>query len=491
MKRTILTTLLTTALCATAITAQTTERMLTLDECRQLALQNSGNSQLRQEAIETAELYRKAALAAMMPRASVRGAYSWNSQDLHLLSNQLTTTAGTVGVGADGSGYMEWANGQTAAQAGQTPLIGGDLQQANAEVTQAIADAYKTLYDQLTVDMTHIVAAQATVTQPIYTGGRLSSMYKIAASAEKIARIEADSKEADLLEKTDEAYWRVFNVAQKQELAHRYYDLLAKLQADVKELQAEGLATQSDLLKVTAKLGEAEVKRLQADNGLVLSKMALCQLTGLPLESPIRVSGAELDTTGSLRPEALEPTDVEQRRELQLLEEAQHIADQHVRLAAAGLQPSIVAQAGYLYTNPYATNGLSNDFRNRGSWNATVVMSIPIAHADDIYRLKAAKKEAHMAQLKVEESRELLTMQNTQARQKLTEAEQKVVLAQLNLKNAAEVLHMAQESFDAGMIPVGDLMQAQTAWLSASTDRIDALVELQTAAATLKKYSGN
>ena len=95
-----------------------------------------------------------------------------------------------------------------------------------------------------------------------------------------------------------------------------------------------------------------------------------------------------------------------------------------------------------------------------------------------------------MAELKVEESRELLTLQVTQARQKLMEAQQNVVLADLNLKNADQVLYMAQESFDAGMVAVGDLMQAQTAWFSASTDRIDALVNLQMATATLQKYTG-
>ena len=257
----------------------------------------------------------------------------------------------------------------------------------------------------------------------------------------------------------------------------------------MRELQAEGLATQSDLLNVTAKLGEAEVKRLQADNGLILSKMALCQVIGLPLDADIHPVDAP--ETNIADPNLLSgEVSVNNRYEMQLLQEAQKMADSHVRLAAAGLQPNIVAQANYLYTNPYAQNGLSSDFRNRGTWNAGVVVNIPIAHAEDICRLKAAKHEARMAELKVEESRELLTLQVTQARQKLMEAQQNVVLADLNLKNADQVLYMAQESFDAGMVAVGDLMQAQTAWLSASTDRIDALVNLQMATVTLQKYTG-
>ena len=352
-----------------------------------------------------------------------------------------------------------------------------------------MADAYKQLYDRLTVDMTHIVVAQVGITQPIYMGGRLHEMHKLASSAEKMAELTAESLRSDIVVKTDEAYWRVVNVEQKQQLAHKYYDLLKKLEGDVRELQAEGLATQSDLLNVTAKLGEAEVKRLQADNGLILSKMALCQVIGLPLDADIHPVDAP--ETNIADPNLLSgEVSVNNRYEMQLLQEAQKMADSHVRLAAAGLQPNIVAQANYLYTNPYAQNGLSSDFRNRGTWNAGVVVNIPIAHAEDICRLKAAKHEARMAELKVEESRELLTLQVTQARQKLMEAQQNVVLADLNLKNADQVLYMAQESFDAGMVAVGDLMQAQTAWLSASTDRIDALVNLQMATATLQKYTG-
>lgn len=462
---------------------------LTLEQCRSMALSHNTSAEMQQEAIAAAEMLKKASVAAMMPKASANAGYVWNSSDLHLLSNQLTGEWGTVGVGADGSAYLEPANGELLSHAGNTAIVGNDLTQMQAQSAQALADAYKQLYDKLTVDMTHVVVAQVGITQPIYMGGRLHEMHKLACSAEKMAELTAEGQQSDILVKTDEAYWRVVNIEQKQQLAHQYYDLLKKLEGDVRELQAEGLATQSDLLNVTAKLGEAEVKRLQADNGLVLSKMALCQVIGLPLNADIHPS--DQPAAGLADPSLLSgEVSVEQRNEMQLLEEAQKIADIHVRLAAAGLQPNIVAQANYLYTNPYAQNGLSNDFRNKGSWNAGIVVNIPIAHADDIYRLKAAKHEARMAELKVEESREMLTLQVTQARQKLMEAQQKVALADLNLKNADQVLYMAQESFSAGMVTVGDLMQAQTAWLSASTDRIDALVEKEMAISTLQKYTG-
>ena len=117
-------------------------------------------------------------------------------------------------------------------------------------------------------------------------------------------------------------------------------------------------------------------------------------------------------------------------------------------------------------------------------------MNVPIVHADDILRYKAAKHAANAVALKTEETRELLTLQTTQANQKLTEAQQKIALARLTQANAAEVLRMAQESYEAGMITLSELMQAQTAWLAAASDLVDAETEAKTTETQLRKYLG-
>ena len=159
-------------------------------------------------------------------------------------------------------------------------------------------------------------------------------------------------------------------------------------------------------------------------------------------------------------------------------------------LAAAGLQPNIVASAGYVYTNPNVENGFSNKWNSKGFFSAGVVVNVPIVHADDILRYKAAKHAANAVTLKTEETRELLTLQTTQANQKLTEAQQKIALARLTQANAAEVLRMAQESYEAGMITLTELMQAQTAWLAAASDLVDAETEAKTTETQLRKYLG-
>lgn len=466
----------------------------TLAACRDMALTKGASSRSSQEALKAAELNRKAAFAAMFPKLTANGAYMWNSEKMHLLANQTQFEFGTAGVNPDGTPYFNWSSETPLSQLA-ADLEGTKFQQPVLDIQndagQKIANAYQQVYNTMTVDMTHVVVAHVGVTQPIWAGGRLLQMYHMAQSAERIAALEAGTKHDDVIASVDEAYWRVVSVAQKKTLAENYYRLLCKLEGDVTELVKEGLATQSDLLKVRTKRGEAEVKKLQAENGLTLSRMALAQICGLPLYDVFTLDESGLGETTLAADTIDAATAAANRKELQMAEEAERVARSTAKMAAAGLQPTIAATAGYLYTNPYAENGIKSDWKGHGFFSAGVVVNVPIAHADDILRYKAAKHAANAVALKTEETRELLTLQTTQANQKLMESQQKIALARLTCNNAAEVLRMAQESFASGMISSGELMQAQTAWLAAATDLVDAETEAKVNETKVRRYIGD
>ena len=449
--------------------------LYTLQQCRELALTQSASAKSQEESRLAAKFNRQAALAAMFPRITANAAYMWNNGQVHLLPNTADLTVGTATVNADGTASFKWNE--------EIPSS-----TITDEAGQRIADGYKAVYDKFSPDLTHVLVAHVGVTQPIYVGGRLVHLYKIAKATENIATIESESRHDETIYSVDEAYWRVVSVSKKKELAEQYFQLLVQLERDVQEALAGGLATQSDLLQVMTKRGDAEVKKLQAENGLTLSNMALAQLCGLPLST-----GFILDETGL--DETTLPTDsisteaaVANRTELRLMEQAQQIAKSNAMIMAAGFQPNIVASAGYTYTNPNADNGFSSNWDGKGFFSAGVVVNLPIAHADDILRYKAAKHAANAVVHKTEETRELLTLQITQANQKLTEAQQKIALARLTQNNAAEVLRMAQESFAAGLITASELMQAQTAWLAAASELVDAQVQAKTTETQLRKY---
>ena len=465
----------------------------TLPQCREMALTTGMTAKAQEESRLAAQYNRQAALAAMFPRVTANASYMWNNADVHLLSNSTEFSFGTATVNPDGTASFTWSSQSELgkiADAAQGTALETPIRDLESKAGQHIADAYQAIYDKLSPDMSQIFVAQVGVTQPIYVGGRLIQTYKIAKATENIATLESDAKREATIYAVDEAYWRVVSVSKKKQLAEQYYNLLCQLENDVKEALAEGLVTQADLLKVTTKRGEAEVKKLQAENGLTLSNMALAQVCGLPLSTAFVLDESGLTETvlptDSLSAEAA----VANRTEMRLMEEAQKIAKSNAMLMAAGLQPNIMASAGYIYSNPNVENGFSNNWDSKGFFTAGVVVNVPIVHADDILRYKAAKHAANAVALKTEETRELLILQTTQANQKLIEAQQKIALARLTQNNAAEVLRMAQESYDAGIITASELMQAQTAWLAAATDLVDAEAEAKTTETQVRKYLG-
>ena len=476
-------------------------QVLSLTECRQLALQSNKQSQINKEQVEAAKDMKSAAVANFFPKLSANGGYVWNEKNIVLMPDALDTRVGTIhanggvdwkpnsAMGQIGTAVNNFAASMEAIAPGSGARIGAFAQGVGGAFSNGIGTIYGDLRNMLTWDVEHVFVGHVGLTQPIFVGGKVVNMYKIAKSAEHIAEIKAENDNEDLILKVDEAYWRVLSVQKKKDLAQQYYDLINKVESDVDALAEEGLATPSDQLKVKMKLAEAEQKLGMAEDGLSLSKMALCQLCGLELDYDIHVDDSSLEET-AISDTIADDMDLvlASRKEIQILEESEKIAKSTVMLTASTLMPNIVANAGYLVTNPNMQNGFSNSFR--GQFTAGVAVNIPIAHANDIYKVKAAKHQAKIVDLKLQEAREMITLQTTQSRQKVSDAQRKLARAITATGHAEENMRLAQEAWKEGMLSSTELLGAQTAWMNAETDKLDAVIELKMAQSTLNKHLG-
>ena len=450
---------------------------LTLEDCRALALESNTASKIDKEN-ELASMYmRKSMFARFFPQFSANGMYSYQSDHIRILPNTLSGNWGSIGTSGMSFNSPIW---QAATQ-------------YMPDVTNAISNIgsslYTPIYNRFDLNINHVFAGQVGVVQPIFLGGKIRETYKLARSMESIAKMQSAKDQAELIVSVDEAYWRVVSVAEKERLATQFVNLLVKLESDVTTAVEEGVATKADILSVRVKRNEAEASLAQATDGLELSQMALCQLIGLPLRTDIVLDQAGLDSVlladGTINVEEV----LANRKEIQMLAEAEKMAHTGVKLAASSLQPNIVATANYVVTNPNVHDSFSNSFS--GMWEAGVVVNIPIAHASDILMVKAAKHKANTVALQMQEAREKIELQATQSAQKVMEANKKLIRANTALTNAEENLHYAEESYAEGVVTVSTLMMAQTAWQKAYSDKIDAAIDLRMAEITLKKNTGN
>ena len=134
------------------------------------------------------------------------------------------------------------------------------------------------------------------VRQPIYMGGAIIAANKIADIGEQIAENDLDQQTQSTLYSIDQAYWLAVSLKQKQKLAISYRDLVKKLNEDVHKMIQQGVATKADGLKVDVKVNEAEMQITQAEDGLALSKMLLCQLCGIPMNQEITLADEDKET---------------------------------------------------------------------------------------------------------------------------------------------------------------------------------------------------
>lgn len=133
-------------------------------------------------------------------------------------------------------------------------------------------------------------------------GGKIIAYNKITKYAERLAESQHATGMQDLILQTDQIYWQIISLVNKKKLAENFLELVQKLDSDVDKMIKEGVATKADGLSVKVKVNEAEMMLTQVDNGLNLSKMLLCQLCGLPLETDFQLADESMKDLPFLTP---------------------------------------------------------------------------------------------------------------------------------------------------------------------------------------------
>lgn len=471
------------------------QRVLSLDSCRNMAIANNKSLLIAKERMQKAHYDRKAAFTNFLPDFSATGTYMYFSDEISLLNDGQKSALNHMGTSLQ-QGLTQAATPIIQHIAQTNPQLAASLQQAIQSgkldgMSTALNQLGNELTDALRTDTRNMWAGAVTLMQPLYMGGKIRAYHRITKFSEALARTQHDAQLQDLILNTDDAYWTVVSLSYKKKMAESFLDLVNRLDGDVEKMIREGVATKADGLTVKVKVNEAEMLLTKVDNGLALSKMVLCQLCGMDLDTKFTLT--DEDRT-DLQVSETVPDDAVQRAwayrpELKSLDWANKIYEDKVRVVRSEMLPSLALTGGYLISNPSLLNGFENKFR--GMWNVGIMLSVPVFHWNEgIYKVKAAKSEVNIARLQQTEAQEKIELQVNQSLFKNTEAQKRLALSEKNMEKAEENLRYADKGFKEGVIPVTNVMEAQTAWLSAQSDRIDAQIDLKLAQTYLQKAMG-
>ena len=464
------------------------QRTLNLDSCRTLALSNNKELRMSKEKVNAAHYQQKAAFTNFLPKIDMMGAYMRTEKEISLLSDDQKSAISNIGtaVAPMGQKLQQILSSDPSLAPLLTPLqsVMGTLPGALNQVGQGMVDAMRT-------DTRNMFGGMVTLTQPIFMGGKIIAYNKITKFAEQLAESQHATELQDVILNTDQAYWQVISLVNKKKLAESFLELVKKLDSDVSKMVAEGVATKADELSVKVKVNEAEMTMTKVENGLSLSKMVLCQLCGIPLDTPITLADESMEniTLPDTYIQGNVNTALSNREELKSLELASKIYRQKVNVTRSEFLPSVGLTATYLVTNPSLVNGFEK--KMRGMWGVGMMVKIPVFHwGEGIYKVKAAKAEANIAQYKLDDVKEKVELQVTQATYKVNEATKKLAMAEKNMAKADENLRYANLGFQEGVIPTSNVLEAQTAWLSAQSGKIDAQIDVKMSEIYLNKSMG-
>ncbi len=326
------------------------------------------------------------------------------------------------------------------------------------------------------------VMAGATVVQPVYMGGQIVNGNKLAKVGVEAAELQGQLTEDRILQQVEEYYWLIISLQEKKKTLQQALTFLDTLRRDVTTAAEAGLVSTNDVLKVKLKWTEIYNNREKLQNGIRLATLALGQTIGQDTGILILT-----DTIGEISEWQARWTDpgaaVMGRKETQLLNLQVDAEELKKKMALGETLPHLTiggtASYGNLVFDHYSANALAFATLQvplTGWWEASHKLK-----QHDILVQKAKNERADLMRK--------MYLETLQASNNVDEAYNQYKLMELALQDAEANLHDVKADYDAGLVPVSDLLEAQTLLLQAQNQRTDALIDLKIKAEHYKKLT--
>jgi outer membrane protein TolC len=383
------------------------EEILTLEKCKELALKNNWQTKNAALSVQVAEQQKKEALTKYFPSVS----------------------------------------GTAAGVAFSKPLM-----------TTEVETGYPAPNDKASIDLIkNTLIAGVAAMQPVFAGGQIINGNRLAKAGLEISRLQKQMAENEVALATERYFWQFVSLKEKMKTIENSETLLNRISSDVKAAVEAGLTTRNDLLRVELEQNRLASGKLKAENGLQILKKAFALHIGWKNDSAFDIETPDFSDVALPAGE----TDYSPRRrpEYQLLEKSVYAARLQYKMETGKRLPSIAVGAGY--------NWIKMDWdlqteQTRNFGLAFVAVSVPISNWwGGTHAVRRKKLEWRQAENTKYEQSDLLQLQMQQIDNELNEAYQQILLARKSMASAEENFKISRDSFNAGLITLSDLLEAQ------------------------------
>lgn len=334
---------------------------------------------------------------------------------------------------------------------------------------------------EMTMQMRGVYDAGLSLQQPLYAGGQIMAANRLARIGVESAQEQVRKTRMEVIADADNSYFTLLAVREKVKMLQAYRQQMEALYCQVEANVKAEMATQNELLRITAKRSEIDYQFQKAVNGENLCRMSLCQALGIDLQTPVVVCDSVLTATP---PDGLDES-IDARPELALLFKQVEAKQQQVKMERSGYLPTVGLGLGYSYYGNIKTKGQValedgsvvpfTKTTKDGMAFAMLSVNIPLWHwGANLKKVKVAKLELDNARLDLQRNTQLMGIEARQAVQNLTDGYRMVQTARDGRSQADENLRVMQQQYDHGLCTLTDLLDAQTQWQQARSNHIEA-----------------
>ena len=330
-----------------------------------------------------------------------------------------------------------------------------------------------------------------TLQQPLFTGFRLLSLKSAAENNYKSTNLEYKKNLNDVALNIQNAFWNYYKAMQINKVIEENLKLTQNHLDDTKNFMKSGLATRNDLLKLEVQYSNTKLQLIESENNIDIARSNLNKLLGLPLEANTEINAGDIDTSfTTYNLSSLIEQSKENRSDLKSLEYRVKASDNGITAAKGGWYPSVYLIGDYYYSKPnQRIIPAENKFKD--TWDIGVTLQWDLWNwGYTSSKSTEAEEQKTQVETSLSQLNDAVELEVYQTFLTYKRAMDKINVSRQSVEQSEENYRSTQDKYNQQIATSTDLIDAEVSLLMAKTNLTTSLVDYQLAKVRLMKAIG-
>ena len=327
--------------------------------------------------------------------------------------------------------------------------------------------------------------------QPLFTGFRLWSLKSAAEYSYESSNYEYKKNINDVAFNIQNAFWNYYKSEQIKKLIEENLRLTKKHLNDTRNFLKNGLATQNDLLKLEVQYSNTQLQLIESENNVDIVRSNLNKLLGLPLEENTEINPGTIDTSFmKYKLSNLIEQSKENRNDIKSLEYRVKASEKGITAVNGAWYPAVYLIGDYYYSKPnQRIIPAENKFKD--TWDIGVTLQWDLWNWG-YTSSKASQAEEQKIQIETSLSQlhDAVELEVYQTYLTYKRSADKIEVSRQSVEQSEENYRNTQQKYNQQVATSTDLIDAEVSLLQSKTNLTTALVDFQLAKVKLMKAIG-